>query len=126
MLGVAMLGIACQPQAQPSQSASAKASSSWQNIDVATFKKMMSAPNTVVLDVRTPEETAQEKIPGAIEINYYDPNFAQKAGKLDKTKTYLVYCRSGNRSSRACEAMQQMGFSKLYNLQGGMLAWKMQ
>lgn len=86
----------------------------------------MSAPNTVVLDVRTPEETAQEKIPGAIEINYYDPGFAQKIGKLDKTKTYLVYCRSGNRSSRACEAMQQMGFFNLYNLQGGMLAWKMQ
>ncbi len=86
----------------------------------------MPDPNVVILDVRTPAETAHGKIEGAIEIDYNSPDFALKVGGLDKSKTYLVYCRSGNRSGKACSMMQQQGFTRLYNLQGGMLAWGQQ
>lgn len=96
---------------------------SYQNVDVPAFRELITAPNTVLLDVRTSAETAQGKIEGAMELDYNSPDFADKVAQLDKSKTYLVYCRSGNRSSKACAIMQQQGFEHLYNLQGGMLAW---
>lgn len=118
----------CESQAQSTKGSTtaAPSASAYQNIDVATFKKLMSGSNVVVLDVRTPAEIAQGKIAGAMELNFNSPDFAQKIGQLDKSKTYLVYCRSGNRSGQACNMMQQQGFSKLYNLQGGMIAWGQQ
>lgn len=103
--------------------AQSAASGAYQNIDVAEFAKMMKGSNVVVLDVRTPQETAQGKIKGAKEINIFDPNFNQKIEALDKGKTYLVYCRSGNRSARACSMMANQGFENLYNLKGGYTAW---
>ena len=48
----------------------------------------------------------------------------QQVAKLDKNKTYLVHCAVGGRSARACKKMEKMGFSKLYNLEGGMGAWE--
>jgi phage shock protein E len=118
----------CESQAQSSKGGSiaAPSAAAYQNVDVATFKKLMSGSNVVVLDVRTPAEIAQGKIAGAMELNFNSPDFAQKAAQLDKSKTYLIYCRSGNRSGQACNIMQQQGFGKLYNLQGGMIAWGQQ
>ncbi|MCB0662462.1 MAG: rhodanese-like domain-containing protein [Saprospiraceae bacterium] len=84
---------------------------------------MNTEKNVVVLDVRTPQETAQGVIKGAVEINLYDPEFEQKIQQLDKSKTYLVYCRSGKRSVSACNVMAKNGFSKLYNLKGGYNSW---
>ena len=57
-------------------------------------------PNFVILDVRTPEEFKSGYIEGAINIDYYGPGFPVEIGKLDRTKTYLVYCRTGNRTRR--------------------------
>lgn len=88
------------------------------------FARKMSDKDVVVLDVRTPEETAQGKIEGAIEVNVSDPGFTQKINELDKDKTYLVYCRSGRRSVTACNTMAGQGFGKLYNLAGGYMAWE--
>jgi rhodanese-related sulfurtransferase len=109
-----------------SASANAQSAAAHQDINVASFKKMMSAPNTVILDVRTPGEIAQGKINGAVALDFYAADFQQRIDKLDKSKTYLVVCRSGSRSGQACRMMQQKGFSKLYNLQGGMMAWGQQ
>lgn len=95
----------------------------FKNLDVAAFKAKMNDENIVVLDVRTPEETAQGMIEGAIELNVKAPDFAKKVAELDKDKTYLVYCRSGRRSVTACDIMAEEGFSDLYNLQGGYLEW---
>ena len=53
----------------------------------------------------------------------YD-SFIKGLEKLDKEKSFFVYCRSGNRSAKACMIMDQMGFSKTYNLLGGMIEWK--
>ena len=102
----------------------ANAQSSFKDLDVAGFKQIMNTEkNVVVLDVRTPQETAQGVIKGAVEINLYDPEFEQKIQQLDKSKTYLVYCRSGKRSVSACNVMAKNGFSKLYNLKGGYNSW---
>lgn len=80
--------------------------------------------NAVILDVRTLEEVEQGIIPNAIHIDIYmGQGFVQELNKLDKTKTYYVYCRSGNRSRQACYIMDQMGFEKAYNLMGGIIDW---
>lgn len=95
----------------------------YQDLNVAEFKAKMAQPGTVVLDVRTPEETAEGKIEGAVEIDFEGQNFEAEIDKLDKNKTYLVYCRSGGRSSQASELMAEKGLKNIYNLTGGYLAW---
>ncbi|WP_421871048.1 rhodanese-like domain-containing protein [Marinoscillum sp.] len=95
----------------------------YQNVNVEEFKELKKKSRTVVLDVRTPQEKAEGTVPGAHQINYFNPNFKNQVAKLDKSKTYLVYCRSGNRSKKACAMMGSMGFEKLYNLNGGIMAW---
>lgn len=81
--------------------------------------------NAVVLDVRTDDEIAEGIIKNAINIDIYKgQEFLNAIGKLDKSKNYYVYCRSGNRSGQACAIMEQLGFENAYNLEGGMLEWE--
>lgn len=95
------------------------------NLSPLQFKAAIeNEKNAVVLDVRTPQEIAQGSIKGAIAIDFMANGFAQKVNDLDKSKSYYVYCRSGNRSGQACQLMAQMGFTKLVNLDGGMMAWE--
>ena len=98
-------------------------SSAFQNLSVADFKAKMASPDIVVLDVRTPAEIADGKIAGAMELDFRSSDFASELDKLDKEKTYLVYCRSGGRSSKSCKMMAEKGFHKIYNLDGGFRAW---
>ena len=62
-------------------------------------------------------------IENAINIDVEGMQFNADVSKLDKTKTYAVYCRSGRRSVIATEEMQKLGFTKLFNLEGGTGAW---
>lgn len=79
----------------------------------------------VILDVRTPEEVEEGRIPNAIHIDIYrGQGFIQDVEKLDKTKNYYVYCRTGNRSGQACRLMENMGFEHAYNLMGGITEWE--
>ena len=96
---------------------------SYENISPSKFKEFMKDANSVMLDVRTPEEEVEGTIPGSVLININDPSFPSEIEKLDKSKTYLVYCRSGNRSGKACGYMGSKGFDSLYNLDGGIRAW---
>lgn len=93
------------------------------NIDVPSFEAKMKGENVVVLDVRTPSETAQGMVEGAIEVDYQALDFETKINALDKDKTYLVYCRSGKRSVGASNIMAEQGFGDIYNLLGGYKAW---
>ena len=61
------------------------------------------SPDVVILDVRTPEEFAKEHIENAINLDYYSQTFRDELNNLDKDKTYLIYCRSGNRSGKALD-----------------------
>ncbi|MCI4670104.1 MAG: rhodanese-like domain-containing protein [Bacteroidia bacterium] len=80
--------------------------------------------NSVLIDVRTAAEFEEGHIPGAINIDIQSPDFREKVEGLDKTKNYYINCRSGGRSSMACNYFSQNGFEgNLYNLDGGMLAW---
>ena len=80
----------------------------------------------VLLYVRTSEEIADGKISGAIEIDFYEDNFEANIDKLDKGKHYIVYCRSGVRSTKSVALMKEKGFSKCTNLEGGYNAWSSQ
>ncbi|NQZ74520.1 MAG: rhodanese-like domain-containing protein [Ekhidna sp.] len=95
----------------------------FQDITANEFAELKKAKNHVVLDVRSPGELAEGAIPGYKMINFFDFSFKSKISQLDKSKTYLVYCKSGNRSTRACKTMAKMGFENLYNLKGGIGAW---
>lgn len=100
-----------------------KTNKNYEDVDAVQFAEMMKDKNSIVIDVRAPEELSDGSVPGYKMINYFDPSFQSKIAQLDKSKTYLVYCRSGNRSGNACKAMAQMGFENLYNLKGGISAW---
>ncbi len=81
--------------------------------------------NAVILDVRTQAEIEEGYIPNAISIDIYlGPDFLTELEKLDKSKNYYVYCRSGNRSGQACAIMNSKGFEKAFNLEGGFMNWK--
>jgi rhodanese-related sulfurtransferase len=100
-----------------------KQNSGFKNTDVKGFKEKMTEPDIVIVDVRTAAEVAEGAIKGAINIDVNSSGFKQKISELDKTKTYLVYCRSGARSARACNSLAGVGFTNVINLQGGYLAW---
>ncbi|WP_026837850.1 rhodanese-like domain-containing protein [Gillisia sp. JM1] len=80
--------------------------------------------NAVILDVRTEEEFIEGYIPTATNIDIYKgQGFLDEIEKLDKSKNYYVYCRSGARSAQACALMKQQGFDSAYNLMGGITDW---
>jgi len=75
-------------------------------------------PDFVILDVRTAEEVADGHIENAINIDFYSEAFRDELNKLDKNKTYLIYCRS------ALDIMTELNFKKVYNILGGINQWK--
>ncbi len=95
------------------------------DINVNEFSlKLNSDYNYVLLDVRTANEVAEAHIGEPLNIDIFEEDFAEKIAKLDKSKNYLVYCRSGRRSASACIFMAENGFTgELFNLEGGILAW---
>ncbi|MCM4169693.1 Sulfurtransferase [Arenibacter antarcticus] len=81
--------------------------------------------NAFVLDVRTAEEVEEGYIPNMTNIDIHlGQEFMTELEKLDKTKNYYVYCRSGQRSGQACAIMNKLGFKNAYNLQGGIMNWE--
>lgn len=96
---------------------------SYEDLNGATFKqKFESTADAVMLDVRTPMEFTSGNIPGAVNLDIMGYDFQNEVAKLDKSKAYFIYCRSGNRSGQACAIMSEMGFTT-YNLSGGIGAW---
>jgi len=81
-------------------------------------------PDFVIIDVRTPEEFADEHIENAINIDYRSETFRDELNTLDKNKTYLIYCRSGGRSGNALDIMAELNFREVYNMSGGINQWK--
>lgn len=72
-----------------------------------------------LLDVRTAGEFASGHIEGAMNLDFYAPNFADQIAALDRTTPYFVYCRSGNRSGQTVGLMKQLGFTNVTDLPGG-------
>jgi len=91
-------------------------------VSVADAKGMIeSIPSLVILDVSTEAEYSERHLKGAINIPLSDlPN---RMADLDSKSVVLVYCRTGRRSSEACALLAKGGFTKVYNMEGGIVAW---
>lgn len=94
------------------------------SMEAKEFAEHIKSENVVVLDVRTPEEYKEGHLKNAVLINYYDSTFSDQVSRIDKNKPVYVYCRSGKRSSGAQKIMQDQGFKKVVNLNGGIQAWE--
>ena len=94
-----------------------------EKITIEQFEEKRKAKAVVVLDVRTAEEFEAGHVPGATNLDFRDEKFADKVAKLDKDKTYLVYCATGRRSTGATGKMKELGFGKLFNFTGSMAEW---
>ena len=77
----------------------------------------------VIIDVRTPEEYGDGHIENAVNIDFYSDTFRDDLDKLDKNKTYFIYCLSGNRSGKTMDIMAELGFKEVYNLSVGIKGW---
>lgn len=77
----------------------------------------------IILDIRTESEYLNGHIKEAINIDFYSKDFRDKLSKLDREKTYLLYCRTGNRSSKAISDFRELGFKKIYHLYSGISDW---
>ena len=85
-------------------------------ISLAPFSVSANESNLIALDVRTPEEFAESHLVGSVNVDFLAANFKEEISKYDQTKTYKVYCRSGNRSGQAVKIMQSLGFIDVENL----------
>ncbi len=105
-------------------SCASSAQSSFKNARISELSKMKEEKKAIVIDVRTPAEWQQGVISGAdLFIDYNSPAFKQQLANLDKSKTYIVYCRSGGRSAGASQLMIDSGFKNVINMQGGITSW---
>ncbi len=77
----------------------------------------------VVLDIRTPEEFNEARLADAIMVDFYADDFADQLDTLDKDVPYVMYCRTGNRSSDAVKTMKGLGFVEVYEIDGGIVNW---
>ena len=91
---------------------------------IAASQLLSSNPDIVVLDVRTPAEHAEGHLPGkVVNVDFKAENFKEEAAKLDRDTPYLVHCRSGGRSGASLEVLEELGFTKIHHLDGGVMAW---
>jgi len=81
-------------------------------------------PDFVILDVRTPEEFASGHIENAINLDFLSETFRKDLDQLDKSKTYLMHCRSGARSVQALSVMEELSFLEVYHMPDGILGWE--
>lgn len=88
-------------------------------------EKLENDENAVILDVRTDIEVEEECIPGSVQMNIQNTAvFYEEAKKLDSSKSYYIYCRSGARSAQACMLFNSLGIKNAYNLMGGIMEWE--
>ncbi len=90
---------------------------------VALIENNKNNPEFKIIDVRTPAEFKAGHLQNADLLDFFSKSFAEEMNQLDKDKTYLIYCRSGNRSGKTLALMEKLGFRKVYNMSGGILGW---
>ena len=96
------------------------------SVDAAAFQAAITKDSVQLVDVRTAEEYAEQRILYAVNIDVLQPDFKEKAEKmLDNSKPAYVYCRSGRRSMTAANILAKMGF-KVINLKGGIKSYPLE
>ena len=93
-------------------------------ISVDEFKNKIETSPGTILDVRTPEEYSEGHLKNAQLNNVKDNNFEENLNAIPKDKPVYVYCRSGNRSKKAKAILEQSGYTEIYELDGGIMAWE--
>jgi rhodanese-related sulfurtransferase len=94
-----------------------------ETVDAGVASNLIASPDTVLLDIRTPEEFSEERIEGSVNIDFYAADFADQIGSLDRDTAYVVYCRTGNRSGQAMELFRDLEFTEVHEIGGGIVAW---
>jgi rhodanese-related sulfurtransferase len=89
----------------------------------ALLDRYQGDPDVVLLDVRTPKEFQDGHIDGAILLDYYSSDYVERLKALDREKTYLIYCRSGNRSGKSLAIFEKLGFRRAYHMDTGVIGW---
>ena len=115
---VTLIGVSCN-NSKPSKKVTKNG-----EINIVTpqeFKNKLE--NNILVDVRTPKEFQQGHIEGAVNINLFDKTFLDQFTKFKKTDPIFIYCRSGNRTSSARKKLANIGFTKIYDLHGGITNW---
>ncbi len=125
LMGFATLFISCKSTTKNKKETATteKTTGFIKDVPPAEFKKLIDTDDVILLDVRTPKEVQQGHIKGSSSINFYSKDFVEKINLINKEKAICVYCRSGNRSSKAAKILQKNGFNRIYNLDGGVKAW---
>jgi len=90
---------------------------------VVAIEQGANDPGFVLLDIRTEAEVEAGHISGATGLDYYAATFEDDLGQLDRDLTYLIYCRTGNRTGKTLRIMTDLGFDKVYDLDGGITEW---
>lgn len=94
------------------------------SLNILELKKLINDdPDLVIIDIRTEHEISDGKIPKAIWMDLSNKDFIQKVTALPKDKTYCFYCASGGRTSMVVPFMEQSGFTKVFDLKGGIVSW---
>jgi rhodanese-related sulfurtransferase len=101
-----------------------RSESTVQHVDAQQAQKLVADKKVVVLDIRTPQEFNQGRIAGAKNIDFLGPDFEQRIDALDKSKSYLVHCASGGRSTHSLALFKKHSFQSVYHLDGGIKAWQ--
>ena len=97
-------------------------SNSFESVDNKQFETIIATKGNQLVDVRTPEEYAMGYIPGAVCMDFRNPNFDNMITQLDKNLPVAIYCRSGRRSKIAASKMSAIGL-KVYELNNGIIMW---
>ena len=96
----------------------------FENIEPEEFSRLMREPH-LLIDVRTEDEYEQENILNAINIPLNElSGFIETLREQSRDKTVLVYCTTGGRSATACDMLYRAGYQYVFNLMGGIKAWK--
>jgi len=99
-------------------------SSGVQHVNPNQAQKLVLDKKVVVLDIRTQGEFSTGRIAGAKNIDFQAPDFEQRIDSLDKSKSYLVHCASGGRSTHSLMLFKKHQFQSIYHLDGGIKAWQ--
>lgn len=85
---------------------------------------LLDDPDVIVLDIRTPGEVAEARLPAdVVNLDFYEDDFAEQLAALDPEASYLMYCRSGNRSGTTRALLSELGFRDVVDIQGGIIEW---
>lgn len=96
-----------------------------QVVPTEVYKELVKEGNHTLIDVRTPEEFADGTLNGAVNIDFFDTdNFYETYDKYDRKEPIYLFCRTGSRSINTAYKLEEMGFEKIYDMEGGYMQWQ--